>query len=66
LPLSSGEPAKELEAIAELLAVRGYDILLVARSSDLLEQVAGEIHSTKRNCRWLASTLHGMTPQKRF
>ena len=46
------------KAIAELLAVRGYDILLVARSSDLLEQVASEIHSaTKRNCRWLAVDL---------
>jgi short-subunit dehydrogenase len=46
------------KSIAELLAARGYDLLLVARSGDLLEQVASEIHSsTKRNCKWLALDL---------
>ena len=46
------------KAIAELLAGRGYDILLVARSSDLLEQVSNEIHTTtNRNCHWLALDL---------
>jgi short-subunit dehydrogenase len=45
-------------AIAEILAHRGYDLLLIARSADLLEQVSTEIHSvTKRNCRWLAIDL---------
>lgn len=45
-------------AIAETLAHRGYDLLLIARSADLLEQVSTEIHSvTKRNCRWLAIDL---------
>jgi hypothetical protein len=48
------------KAIAEMLAGRGYDLLLVARSGDLLEQVATEIHSsTKRNCQWLALDLAG-------
>jgi hypothetical protein len=48
------------KAIAELLAGRGYDILLVARSSDLLEQVSNEIHTTtNRNCHWLALDLAG-------
>ena len=46
------------KAIAETLATRGYDILLVARSADLLEQVAAEIQSgSKRNCKWLAVDL---------
>jgi uncharacterized protein len=46
------------KAIAELLAVRGYDLLLVARSSDLLAQVSNEInHATKQDCRWLALDL---------
>jgi short-subunit dehydrogenase len=46
------------KAIAELLAVRGYDLLLVARSSDLLEQVSKEInHATNQDCRWLALDL---------
>jgi uncharacterized protein len=48
------------KAIAEQLAGRGYDILLVARSSGLLEQVSKEIHSaTNRNCQWLALDLAG-------
>ena len=33
------------KAIAEILAGRGYDLLLVARSADALEQVSSEIHS---------------------
>jgi short-subunit dehydrogenase len=46
------------KAIAETLADRGYDLLLVARSADLLEQVSSEIHlSTKRSCHWLALDL---------
>jgi short-subunit dehydrogenase len=48
------------KAIAELLANRGYDLLLVARSEDLLEQVSREIHAaTNRNCQWLALDLAG-------
>ena len=48
------------KAIAEILARKGYDLLLVARSGDLLEQVSQEIHtSTQRNCRWLAVDLAG-------
>jgi short-subunit dehydrogenase len=48
------------KAIAETLAARGYDLLLVARSSELLEQVSKEIQSTsKRNCHWLALDLAG-------
>jgi len=46
------------KAIAEILAARGYDLLLVARSGDLLEQVSREIHaSTQRTCHWLALDL---------
>ena len=46
------------KSIAEQLAGRGFDLLLVARSADLLEQVSKEIsHSTKRNCQWLAMDL---------
>jgi hypothetical protein len=46
------------KAIAESLAARGYDLLLVARSADLLEQVSSQIHSTtKRDCRWLPLDL---------
>ncbi|HEY4936879.1 MAG TPA: SDR family oxidoreductase [Puia sp.] len=46
------------KAIAETLAGRGYDLLLVARSADLLEQVSTEIQSaTKRSCHWLALDL---------
>ncbi len=47
-------------AIATTLASRGYDLLLVARSGDLLEQVSTEIHQTSnRNCQWLAVDLAG-------
>jgi len=46
------------KSIAELLAARGYDLLLIARSADLLEQVAKEISlTTSRNCQWLALDL---------
>ena len=46
------------KAIAELLAARGYDLLLVARSADLLEQVSSQIHAvTNRKCLWLATDL---------
>ncbi len=46
------------KAIAETLALRGYDLLLVARSADLLEQVSKEIQTTSnRHCRWLAADL---------
>ncbi len=46
------------KAIAELLAARGYDLLLVARSENLLEQVSSEIKTaTGRECRWLATDL---------
>jgi uncharacterized protein len=42
------------KAIAEKLASRGYDLLLVARSTDLLKQVSSEIHAkTNQNCHWL-------------
>jgi short-subunit dehydrogenase len=48
------------KSIAELLAARGFDLLLVARSADLLERVAKEIQqSTNRNCQWLALDLAG-------
>jgi uncharacterized protein len=48
------------KAIAETLAARGYDLLLVARSADLLEKVSKEIHAfSKRNCQWLALDLAG-------
>ncbi len=47
-------------AIATTLAARGYDLLLVARSGDLLEQVSTEIHqASNRNCQWLAVDLAG-------
>jgi uncharacterized protein len=46
------------KAIAETLAARGYDLLLVARSPDLLAQVSAGIQSTtNRNCQWLAIDL---------
>jgi short-subunit dehydrogenase len=46
------------KAIAETLAGRGYDLLLVARSAELLEKVSTEIQtSSKRICRWLALDL---------
>jgi uncharacterized protein len=48
------------KSIAEQLAARGFDLLLVARSADLLEQVAKEINqSTNKNCQWLALDLAG-------
>ncbi len=48
------------KAIAAILADRGYDLLLVARSADLLEKTASEIQSvTKRNCWYLALDLAG-------
>jgi uncharacterized protein len=48
------------KAMAERLASRGYDLLLVARSADLLEKVSSEIQiTTKRNCQWLALDLAG-------
>ena len=48
------------KSIAELLAARGYDLLLVARSADLLENVSIEIHNkTSRNCQWFAVDLSG-------
>jgi uncharacterized protein len=46
------------KSIAEQLAARGFDLLLVARSAGLLEQVAKEIsQSTNKNCQWLALDL---------
>ena len=46
------------KAIAEKLALKGYDLLLVARSAELLEKVCAEIQdSSKRNCKWLAIDL---------
>jgi len=46
------------KSIAEILAGRGYDLLLVARSADALEKVSTEIHSaSKRNCHWFAIDL---------
>jgi uncharacterized protein len=46
------------KSIAEQLAARGFDLLLIARSADLLEQVAKEIRlSTNKNCQWLALDL---------
>jgi uncharacterized protein len=48
------------KAIAETLASRGYDLLLVARSADLLQQVSEEIQSfSKRNCKWFSVDLAG-------
>jgi short-subunit dehydrogenase len=45
-------------AIAEELATRGYNVLLVARSEDLLQQVAGEIASRYRSkTDWMALDL---------
>jgi uncharacterized protein len=45
-------------AIAEELATRGYNILLVARSEDLLQQVAGEISARYRSkTDWMALDL---------
>jgi hypothetical protein len=46
------------KAIAELLAARGYDLLLVARSAEQLEKAATEIQTvSKRNCKWLSLDL---------
>src|SRR5450631_4287021 len=48
------------KAIAATLATRGYDLLLVARSADLLEQFSTEIKlASGRNCEWLAVDLAG-------
>jgi len=45
-------------AIAEELATRGFNVLLVARSEDLLQQVAGELSSRyKAKVDWLALDL---------
>jgi short-subunit dehydrogenase len=53
-------------AIAENLATRGINVLLVARSEELLQQVAGEISSRyKAKVDWLALDLSTATaPQK--
>jgi uncharacterized protein len=46
------------KAIADALAERGYDLLLVARSADLLQKVSSEIQEkSHRNCQWLALDL---------
>jgi uncharacterized protein len=46
------------KAIAEKLADLGYDLLLVARSTHLLEQVSIDINAkSKRDCQWLALDL---------
>jgi len=46
------------KSIAEQLAARGFDLLLIARSADLLEQVAKAISlTTNKNCQWLALDL---------
>ncbi|HEY2347374.1 MAG TPA: SDR family oxidoreductase [Puia sp.] len=46
------------KCIAEQLAARGYDLLLIARSADLLEQVSNEISlSSNKNCQWLTVDL---------
>jgi uncharacterized protein len=46
------------KSIAEILAARGYDLLLVARSSDLLEKVSKEIQdATAKTCAWLSLDL---------
>jgi short-subunit dehydrogenase len=46
------------KSIAEQLAARGFDLLLIARSADLLEHVAKEISlATNKNCQWLALDL---------
>jgi short-subunit dehydrogenase len=46
------------KAIAEILASKGYDLLLVARSEELLKQVSSDIHLTAgRICNWFAVDL---------
>jgi hypothetical protein len=48
------------EAIARSLASRGYDLLLVARSEDLLKAVSAEISTGSNiNCHYLAIDLSG-------
>jgi short-subunit dehydrogenase len=46
------------KSIAEQLAARGFDLLLIARSENLLAEVANEIsQSTNKNCQWLPLDL---------
>jgi|SRR5450432_427736 len=54
------------KAIASALANRGYDLLLVARSEDLLQKVSDELQSTtKSKCHFLALDLSAAdAPQK--
>lgn len=48
------------KAIALELAARGYDLLLLARSEDLLKETASEIAGASNiSCQWLALDLSG-------